>query len=106
MRHESVVLLPSPFNKHLGLFEGIENLPIENVISQLSIEGFVVSILPGAARLDKEGLNPDPHNAVRHIIGLDLTRAMTIAIDSRLYSSMKVRILIARASCVLSAIKS
>lgn len=60
MRPESVVFLPPSFDDHLGLSKGIENLPIENLISELSIEGFVVSILPGAAWLDEKGLDSDP----------------------------------------------
>jgi hypothetical protein len=60
MGPESVVLLPPPFGDYLGLFKSIENLPVEHLIPQFSIEGFVVSILPGAARLDEQGLDSDP----------------------------------------------
>jgi len=55
MGPESVVLLPPPFDDHLDLPKGIENLPIEDLISEFSIEGLVVSILPGAAWLDEQG---------------------------------------------------
>jgi hypothetical protein len=47
MRPESIVLLHSSFDDHLGLLKSIENLPAERLISQFSIEGFFVSILPG-----------------------------------------------------------
>ena len=60
MRPESVVLLPPPFDDHLGLSKSIKNLPIEYLIPQFSIEGFVVSILPGAAWLDEQGIGSDP----------------------------------------------
>ena len=60
---EGIVLLPPPFDNHLGLFKSIENLPVENLISELSIERFVVSILPRAARLDEQSLDCDsPQN--------------------------------------------
>ena len=64
MRSESVVFLPPSFDDHLGFSKGIENLPIENLISELSIEGFVVSILSGACRLDEQNLDPDPPKPV------------------------------------------
>jgi hypothetical protein len=60
MRSESVVLLPPPFDDHLGLFQGIEYLSVEQLISQFSIEGFVVSVFPGAGWLDEQGLDSDP----------------------------------------------
>lgn len=47
MGPENVVLLPPPFDDHSGLAKSIENLPVEQLISQLYIKGFVVSILPG-----------------------------------------------------------
>ena len=56
----NIVLLPPPLDDHLGLLKGIENLPVEHLISEFSIEGFVVSILPGAAGLNEQGLDPDP----------------------------------------------
>jgi hypothetical protein len=45
------VLPPPVFNNHLGLLEGIKDLPIEHLISQISFEGFVIVILPGTSRL-------------------------------------------------------
>ena len=60
MRPEAIVLLPPPFDDHLGLSKSIENVPVERLISQFSIEGFDVSILPGASWLDEQGLDSDP----------------------------------------------
>jgi hypothetical protein len=51
MRPESVILLPPSFDDHLSFSQNMDNLPVEQFISQLSIEGFVVSILPGAVEL-------------------------------------------------------
>ena len=60
MGPESVVLLLPPFDDHLGLSKSIENLPVEHLISQFSIERFVVSVLPGAVWLNEQGLDSDP----------------------------------------------
>ncbi len=63
MGSESIVLFPPPFDDYLGLYKSIENLPVEHFISQFSIEGFVISILPGATWLDEQGLYSDPLKA-------------------------------------------
>jgi len=60
MRPESVILLPPAFDDHLSLLKSIENLPVEHLITEFSIEGFVVPILPGAARINEQGLGSDP----------------------------------------------
>ena len=68
MGPESVVLLPPPFDDHLGLSKSIENLPVEHLISLFSIERFVVSVLPGAAWLNEQVWTPIRHK----IIGPDM----------------------------------
>ena len=60
----NIVLLPPPLDDHLGLLKGIENLPVEHLISELSIEGLVIPIFPGAAWLNEQGLDPDPPKPV------------------------------------------
>jgi hypothetical protein len=55
---ESVVFLPPPLNKHLGLRESVENLPVQQLISEFTIEAFIAAILPRAARLNEQGLYP------------------------------------------------
>ena len=60
MGPESIVFLPPPFDDYLSLLKGVEYLPIEYLVSQFSIERFVVSILPGTAWLDEQGLDSDP----------------------------------------------
>ncbi len=57
MGSESIVLFPPPFDDNLGLPKSIENLPVEHFISQFSIKGFVVAILPRATWLDEQGLD-------------------------------------------------
>ena len=44
----------------LGLFHRAENLPVEQLVSELAVEAFIVPVLPWATWLDKEGLHADP----------------------------------------------
>jgi hypothetical protein len=60
----NIVLLPPPLDDYLGLTKIMEDLPVEHLISEFSIEGFVVSILSGACRLDEQNLDPDPPKPV------------------------------------------
>jgi hypothetical protein len=64
MRPERVMLLPPHFVDKLGLFEYIENLPVENLISEFPIKGLLVPILPRAARLYEQGFDSDPPKPV------------------------------------------
>jgi len=57
MRPDLVVFLPPTLDQNLGLFQGVENLPIQQLIPQLPVEAFVVAILPRAARFDIERLD-------------------------------------------------
>lgn len=50
-------LLPPPFHKHLRLQERIENLPVQQLVPQLSVEALDVTVLPRASRLDEECLD-------------------------------------------------
>jgi len=47
----------SIFNQYLSFQQGCEDSPIQKLISQLSIERFIVSILPRTTRFNKQGLN-------------------------------------------------
>ena len=48
MRSEGIVLLPPLFDEDLGLLEGVEDLPVKELISQLADEGFIVAFCPEA----------------------------------------------------------
>ena len=56
---ESVVLSPPSFYDHLGFPKRVENLPVEHLVSKLTIEGLIIPILPGAAWLDEQGPDAD-----------------------------------------------
>ena len=47
MRPDGVVVPPPLFDDDLSLFEGIEDLPIQQFVPEAGIEGLAVSVLPG-----------------------------------------------------------
>jgi hypothetical protein len=50
VRPERIVFQPPFFNQHLGLLQGIEDLAVEPVIPEFTIEALVVTVLPGTTR--------------------------------------------------------
>jgi hypothetical protein len=57
------VVVPSPGLDHnLGLVERVEDLPVEQLVTQFSVEGFAIAILSGTARLDIGGLGSNGRN--------------------------------------------
>lgn len=59
VRPECVVLPPPVLDNDLGLLQRKEQLPIQQLISELAVEALVVSVLPRTAGLDKERLDSD-----------------------------------------------
>ena len=53
-------MLTPLFDQYPGLLQRAENLPVEQLVPELAIEAFIVSILPWAAWFDKERLHADP----------------------------------------------
>ena len=53
-------MLTPLLDQYPGLFHRAENLAIEQLISELAVEAFIVSILPWASWFDEEGLHTDP----------------------------------------------
>src|SRR5512137_955349 len=72
MRPDIIVFQAPPFNEHLSLFQGIEDLTVEPLIPQLAVETLNEAILPGASRLDIQGLNPDAAQPVSNRFGRKL----------------------------------
>jgi hypothetical protein len=54
VRPYRIVFPPPALYQDLGLFQGVENLPVEQLITQLPIEAFVVTVLPRTARFNVE----------------------------------------------------
>lgn len=60
MRSQGVVVLAPLLEQYPGLFQREENLTIEQLISELAIESFIVSILLRTSAFDEESLHNDP----------------------------------------------
>ncbi len=82
MRPELVVV-PSPtLDKHICLLERVEDLSIQQLVSELSVEALVVAVLPRAPRLDEERFHIDPAEPLtdrlggelRAVVGADVIR--------------------------------
>jgi|TARA_Y100000031_G_C8170353_1_gene361478 hypothetical protein len=57
MRALVIVFVAPLLREHLYLPEGFEDLPVQELISQLAIEALYVPVLPWASGRDEEGLN-------------------------------------------------
>ncbi len=62
MRFERVVLMSPALDQDLGFEQRIEELAVEKLGAELSVEGFDVAVLPRASGLDEQGasVGPDP----------------------------------------------
>jgi len=56
LRSRRVVFLAPLFDEYLSFLEGVEDLSIQQFVSELPIETFTVSVLPGTAGFDVQGL--------------------------------------------------
>jgi hypothetical protein len=54
VRPDRIVFLPPALDQDLGLLQGVENLPVEQLITQLPIEALVVTVLPRTAWFNVE----------------------------------------------------
>ena len=54
-----VVVAAPGFDENLRLLQGVEGLPIEELVAQPRVEALDVSILPGRARFDESGPGAD-----------------------------------------------
>ena len=59
---DGVVVFPPLFDDDLSLFEGIEDLPIEQFVPEAGIEGFAVSVVPRRAGFNVGGFDTDSMN--------------------------------------------
>ncbi len=50
MRHDGVVVTLPSFDQHLGLTQQVEELPVQPLVPELAIEGFVVAVFPPQSR--------------------------------------------------------
>jgi hypothetical protein len=72
VRTHGVVVSPPGFDHDLGLIEGVEDLSIEQLVTQLTVEALAITILPGASRLDVGGLGTDGGDSFQECLGNEL----------------------------------
>ncbi len=56
VRPESVVFLSPSFDEHLSLPEGVEDLSIQQFVSEFPVEAFTVAVFQGATGFSVESL--------------------------------------------------
>ena len=66
---EGVVFHSPPFDEHLGLPQGIEDLSIQQFVSQFTVEAFAVAVFPGATGFNIEGSYPCICKPLAHGLG-------------------------------------
>ena len=67
MRPDGVVVPPPLLDDNSRLFGAVEDLPVEQLVTQLAVEALVVAVLPGTAGLDEQGLGPDLFEPGAHL---------------------------------------
>jgi len=56
-----LIVFPSPLlNQDFSFLQSGKDLPVQELISEFSVKGFNIPILPGAAWLYKQCLHPQP----------------------------------------------
>src|SRR5690349_4171228 len=60
VRPRGVVVAPPPLDQHLGFLQRMEDLPLQQFVAELAVEGFIVAVLPWAAALDEQRPHADP----------------------------------------------
>jgi hypothetical protein len=59
VRADRVVMPPPGLDQYLGFGEAVEDLTVEQFVTQRPVEAFVVAILPGRCRSDVKRLHAD-----------------------------------------------
>ena len=54
-----VVMMSPSFDQHLGFTERGEDLGVQQLVPEFTVEAFVVAVFPGAPRRDVEGFDPN-----------------------------------------------
>ena len=80
MRSNGVVVVAPLADDDLGFFQAVEDLAVQQLIAQLAVEAFAVTVLSGASRFDVEGLRAhacqplayDLRRHLRTVVGTDV----------------------------------
>ena len=68
----SVVMSPPPFDQDRRFFQGIEDLHVQQLVSELAVETFAVTVLPRAAGLDEQRADVEPFQPVSYRMSTEL----------------------------------
>ena len=60
----SVVMPSPPLDQDRGFLEGVEDLHVQQLVSELAVETFAVAIFPGTAGLDEQRADIEPFQPV------------------------------------------
>jgi len=72
VRRSGVLVAPQFLGEDFRLAERMEDLNVEQFISELATEAFTVATLPWAPSLDEEGLDDNTPKPVAHSVGDEL----------------------------------
>ena len=72
MRPLGIVVAPPCFDNDLGLGEAVEDLSVQQLVTQLRVEALAIAVLPRASRLDEGGLCSDGGNPLPYSLGDEL----------------------------------
>jgi len=81
MRPLLVVMASVVLDHYAGLSKAEHYFPIQALVPQRSVEAFHMSVLPGAARFDVEGLYASPFQPVLEGAGDELAPVVAADID-------------------------
>ena len=84
MRPDSIVLSAPVLDENLCLFEGVEDLNIEQTISEFAVETFTVSVLPRTAGFDEQRGGSKPAQPLTHCPGCELWSVVYTSKESQL----------------------
>ena len=68
MRPDRVVVDAPPLDEHLCFSQRVEDLSVEQFISQLAVEGLAVAVLPGAPWRDVNRLRTEPSQPLPELL--------------------------------------
>jgi len=86
-----IIVYPPAFQKHPGLSQGIEDLPVQQLVPQLAVERLNVAVLPGTTRFDEQSLNSESLQPLPNRRGRELRTVVRPEIHRRAPLNEQVR---------------
>jgi len=72
MRANPIVVAPPAFDDNLSLFQRVEDLAVEELVTQARIEALDIAVLPRTARRDVGRFRADGRDPFLHGLGHEL----------------------------------